>query len=38
MPSYTLLTQNDNISPQDRHNTSFQINIFVITNSGGYPQ
>jgi len=28
MQPYTLLTQNDDISPQDRHSTSFQTNIF----------
>jgi len=28
MPSYTLLAQNDNISPQDTHSTSLQTNIF----------
>ena len=30
MTSYTLLTENDNISPQGRHSTGLQTNIFVI--------
>jgi len=34
MPPYTLLTQNDKISPQDRHSTSLQTNIFCNFYSG----